>query len=174
MKAEMAPTELEVRAFDALRALLGRVSGVRLTEIKRVPQRRSQAVRIVAQVDVFGHRHTLACGVKAPENSRQLRATLRDLHQTACDFAGVATPLLIAPYLSPDAQALCKQSRAAFLDLEGNACLFLGEAFIMMRSLPCGHPDWPAVSLQAANARSAPLKKDEARPADSEHLALIA
>jgi len=62
-------TELEMRAADALRALLGRISGARLRELTWVPRRRSHTVKFVAQVEVFGHAYTLACGVHASEDA---------------------------------------------------------------------------------------------------------
>lgn len=34
-----------------------------------------------------------------------------------------ATPVFIAPYLSPDAQSVCREQDVGFLDLEGNARL---------------------------------------------------
>ena len=45
--------------------------------------------------------------------------------------------VLIAPYLlPPEAQALCKERSASYLDLEGNAHLAFGEVFIGKRSVP--------------------------------------
>jgi hypothetical protein len=51
-------------------------------------------------------------------------------------FPGATTPVLIAPELSEEAQALCRDSNTGFLDLEGNARLYLDEVFIVKRSLP--------------------------------------
>jgi hypothetical protein len=50
------------------------------------------------------------------------------------------TPVLIAPYLSPEAQTLCKERDAGFLDLEGNARLSPGEVFIGKRSMNVHRP----------------------------------
>jgi hypothetical protein len=61
---------------------------------------------------------------------------LREWQSDAASLAAGATPVLIAPYLSLEAQDLCKQSHVGFLDFEGNARLTVGDSFIFMRSLP--------------------------------------
>ncbi len=96
------------------------------------------------------------------------------LQRTAQDFNADATPVLIAPHLSPEAQALCKETRVAFLDLEGNARLFVGEVFIVMRSLPCLTAERLAAPLPHVAARPALQSEDRALPAIPEALAYIA
>ena len=137
MTTDMAPTELGTRAAEALKVLLSQVSGVRLTEMKREPQARGRAVEIVARIDVFGHTHTLACEVHSDGEPDHVRAALHGLRDSAAHLPANTTPLLIAPYLSPEAQAFCNENQAGFLDLEGNARLTVGEVFIGTRSLPC-------------------------------------
>jgi hypothetical protein len=136
MKREREESQLELRAVEALRALLRQVSAIKLKEMKkRESQGRRRAAEILALIDVYGHSHTLACEVKTDADTRNLRDVLRDLNQSAAHLDRHATPVLIAPYLSPEARALCNESHAAFLDLEGNARLALGEVFIGKRSL---------------------------------------
>ena len=135
MKPERAASQLELRAAEALRALLEQVSAIKLKEMKRESQGRGRAAEILAHIDVYGHSRTLACEVKAKADPSNLRDVLRELHQNAAHLSGDATPVLIAPYLSPEAQALCNENHAAFLDLEGNARLALGEVFIGKRSV---------------------------------------
>jgi hypothetical protein len=137
MTTDMSQTELGARAAEALKALLSQVSGVRLTEVKREPLARGQAAEIVARIDVFGQTHTLACEVHSDGEPDHVRAALHGLRDSAAHLPANTTPLLIAPYLSPEAQAFCKENQAGFLDLEGNARLTVGEVFIGMRSLPC-------------------------------------
>ena len=131
MKTDSSMDELEFRATEALRALLGQVSVIKLKEIQRAPRG-----PMLARVDVLGHSHTLACEINISNRPENLRSALKDLHEDVAHFNGAATPVLIAPYLSPEAQALCKENSAGFLDLEGNARLALGEVFIGKRSLP--------------------------------------
>jgi hypothetical protein len=133
MKTNPTMSEMERRAVEALQALLGQVSVIKLKEIRVAPLTSGDA-GIVARVDVLGHRHTLTCEINENAQPQNLRETLQRLHDGAARCDEPATPVLIAPYLSPEAQALCKESHAGFLDLEGNARLTLGEAFIGKRS----------------------------------------
>lgn len=135
MKSDRAATELEIRAAEALKALLEQVSAVKIKEMKHGRPARGRAAEIVAQVDVYGHSHTLACEVNSDTDPGKVRASLKKLQDGCSHRAGGATPVIIAPHLSPEAQALCKASRAGFIDLEGNARLTLGEFFIGKRSV---------------------------------------
>ena len=135
MKTDRAANELEARAAEALKSLLEQVSAVKLKEMKRESPARGRATEILVYVDIYGHSHTLACEVNADTRASKVRASLRKLQDCAAHLAGETTLVLIAPYLSPEAQALCKESHAGFLDLEGNARLSLGEVFIGKRSL---------------------------------------
>ena len=135
MKTDWAANELEVRAAEALRSLLEEVSAVKLKEMKRESPACGRAAEILALIDIYGHSHTLACEVNADPRPSMVRASLRKLRDYASHLAGETTPVLIAPYLSPEAQTLCKESHAGFLDLEGNARLSLGQVFIGKRSL---------------------------------------
>jgi hypothetical protein len=129
MKTKNSMDEMEARATEALRALLGEVSVIKLKGI-----RREAKGAVLAHVDVLGHSHTLACEVKSNAGPENLRNVLRELHEETAHMRD-AVPVLIAPYLSPEAQAMCKENHAGFLDLEGNARLALGEVFIGKRAL---------------------------------------
>jgi hypothetical protein len=129
MKTDTAMTKLETQAAEALRTLLGQVSAIKLKELKRQSPADGKAAEIRAQVDVYGHTHTLACELNTDATPERLRKTLRALHATD------ATPVIIAPHFSPEAQNLCKQNHAGFIDLQGNARLALGEVFIGTRAL---------------------------------------
>lgn len=154
MKTDTPASALQTRAAEALKVLLGQVSGVKVKEMTHrwlVPGR---TPGILVCVDVFGHSYTLACEVKPNGDPRLLRTALRNLHHNAAQRASDATPVLIAPFLSPEAQALCKENHAGFLDLEGNARLSVGELFIGMRSLPCRADNHPSVDSAKPLARS--------------------
>lgn len=142
MKSDRAATELEVRAAEALKTLLDQVSAVKIKDMKHERPARGRAAGIVAHVDVYGHSHTLTCEVNADTTPSRVRASLKKLQDSGRRQSNAATPVIIAPYLSPEAQALCKENRAGFLDLEGNARLTLGEFFIGKRSL---HQQQPVV-----------------------------
>jgi hypothetical protein len=135
MKTDWAADELEVRAAEALKSLLEQISAVKLKEMKRQSPAHGRAAEILAHIDIYGRSHTLACEVNADMRPSKVRASIRKLQDCAANLSGEITLVLIAPYLSPEAQALCKQSHAGFLDLEGNARLSLGEVFIGKRSM---------------------------------------
>ncbi len=129
MKTRSSPDGLEERATEALRVLLGQVSTIKVKSIQHKARR-----SVLAQVNVLGHDYTLACKVRGTARPGGLRNALRNLHDGAAGRNG-ATPVVIAPYLPPEAQALCKECHASFLDLEGNARMELGEVFIGKRAM---------------------------------------
>lgn len=135
MKTNRQSIDLIDLAAGALTELLAQVSGVRLEELRR--QTAGHNAGLLARIDVFGHTHFLACAVKLVGELDQVRALLNDPRGQAFPASDDATRLVIAPRLSPEAQALCKQHRASFLDIEGNARLLVGELFISTRSIPC-------------------------------------
>ena len=58
-----------------------------------------------------------------------MTTSLQLRHAVAHSEAG-ATPLLIAPYLSEDAQKICREQGIGFLDFEGNARLAFNSVFV--------------------------------------------
>jgi hypothetical protein len=155
MKTGTVLTEFEARAADALRALLGRFSAIKLIELKHESQPSGGVAAIRARITIDGHNHTLACDVNPDGEPDRLRAVLCEGQNGHAPLAADTIPVLIAPCLSPEAQALCKQNKIGFLDFEGNARLTVGDFFIVMRSLP----------RQAVSRASAPLQKTTARTA---------
>lgn len=122
-----------MRAIAALKSVLTRVSGVKLKNIDA--QELESVVDIVAQVEVYGRAHTLACMLVSSDEPQQLRESIVDFCGRTLKVANNATPVLIAPRLSSDLQKLGRETKAGVLDLEGNARLELGEAFIACQHL---------------------------------------
>lgn len=154
MKTVNVPTDFERRAAQALTALLDGVSAIKLLELKCESQPGGPFRAIRARVDVLGHTHTLACEVDSGADWGHLRALLRDLEAGAQSLPDDATPLIIAPYLPPKVQALCKESKTGFLDFEGNARLTVGEFFVVMRSLPRDAASRASAIRSGSSARS--------------------
>lgn len=165
------PAQLESRATEALQALLGRVLGVTLKEIKRQPQTGDRAFDILADIDVYGHSHTLACKVNALTSPRHIRVALDDLCAHAAQVAAEAKPVLIAPCLSLEAQEMCKLAHAGFIDLEGNARLVLGDVFIGVRSHPCQSAD--RHKALAPHSDSRPMEPENLHHYSSEHAEVV-
>ena len=134
MKTGTVLTEFAARAGDALRELFGRFSAIKLIELKQESRGGFAAIR--ARIEIYGHYHTLACALTSSDDPNQLRAAFREQQTNASLPASDAIPIIIAAYLSPEAQALCKETKTGFLDFEGNARLAVGDFFIVMRSLP--------------------------------------
>jgi hypothetical protein len=127
---------LEAQAIEALKATLQEVSGIKLKEIRTMAPRHSAGANIIANIDIFGHSRVLACKVRESSRPVRVKRALEDLLKLVNDDAGDMTPILIAPMLTLEAQAQCRESNAGFLDLVGNARLVLNEVFIAKRSMP--------------------------------------
>jgi hypothetical protein len=136
MKTNHTVNELETRAAEALRKLLEQVSTVKLRELRSVAPSSGRSPGLVARIEVLGHSHTLACKVAASPRLHSVDAALAELRGESAHLGAEVTPVLIAPYLSTQARALCQASQTGSLDLEGNARLVFGEVFIARRSLP--------------------------------------
>ena len=157
MKSIHSIKTLEAQAADALKALLRQVSAVELLEMKLEPEDSAgRQIDILALVGVYGQSHTLACKVTTSSHPRYVRKALRELNDGAALLAQKVTPVFIAPYISPEAQALCTESKTGFLDLENNARLMLGEVFIGKRSIG-RHSARPASQLPAQIAEGGAL-----------------
>jgi hypothetical protein len=137
MKISLSQSELETRAREALTETLGRMSGVNLKEIQCASTRSGSPPGFLARVEVFGHYYTLACSVDRHRKPTYLSTTLRDsLGSAAARLMENAIPVVIAPHFSPTTRAACAAADIGYLDLEGNACLTVGDVFISERSFP--------------------------------------
>ena len=74
MKMGAVSTEFEARAADALRALLGRFSAIKLIELQHESQPGCGFAAIHARIEICGHRHTLACQAHPHGEPARLRA----------------------------------------------------------------------------------------------------
>ena len=126
---------LETDAAEALRETLSQISVIRVREIHVEPHGRTDKT-LIARVEISGHAHVLVCKVAGDCASAHLHRTFAELRKLIARFPGATTPVLIAPELSDEARALCSEGNTGFLDLEGNARLYLDEVFIVKRSLP--------------------------------------
>ncbi len=135
LKTASTVKTLEARAVDALKAVLNQVPLIRLKGIEWESQAANGQVDILARLSISGKRRTLACEVKTDGQPRHVRVALLQLRNYMAHVSAEVTPVLIAPFLSSQAQALCREQGVSFLDLEGNARLVLDGIFIE-RSVP--------------------------------------
>lgn len=121
---------LECQAADALRSLLAQVPAVKLLDFEDEAAGLDRGIDLVANIEVSGRRHVLACEVKSSGQPRHVRMALFQLREHVTRYGQGAIPVFVAPYLSPEAQALCRENGVGFLDLEGNARLVFDSVFI--------------------------------------------
>lgn len=133
-------SDLRAQAIEALKAALQEVSGIKVNRIQTEAPGRHCTKDIIANIDIYGHNRTLVCRVRESTGTPKIRRALKDLNKFAEDCAEDTMPILIAPSLSQEAQTLCTESHAGFLDLEGNVRLVMKEVFIAKRSISHRHP----------------------------------
>lgn len=121
---------LEERAADALSALIGQVPAIDLKSIEVEPGSSDGDIDMLAHLNVSDRPHLLICEVKASGQPRHVRMALLQLRNYLAHHVSEGTPIVIAPYLSAEAQALCREYEVGFLDLEGNARLVFDSVFI--------------------------------------------
>jgi len=130
LKISTMVKDLEHQGMEALRLLLEQVPTIKLRGLKHQSRPLDQGIDIVADVEVSGRRHVLVCAVKSSGQPRHVRMALLQLRDYVAHHAQNPSPVLIAPYLSRDAQALCREHDVSYLDLEGNSRLIFGSVFI--------------------------------------------
>jgi len=130
MKEPELVKELVERAAGVLRALIEQVPATKLEDIKFEQPCSDSRIDILARLNVSDRNRLLVCEVKKSGQPRHVRMALLQLRNYVAHLGNDAIPVFIAPYLSPEAQALCREQGVGFLDLEGNARLVFSGVFI--------------------------------------------
>lgn len=125
----------ETEAIEALRETLRQISVIKVKQICVDRHGHRGEKTILCHLEIYGHAHLLACKVVSPCDSPHLEKALRELQGVQKERGVVVIPVLIAPCISAEAQTLCRENGIGFLDIEGNARLYLDEVFIVKRSL---------------------------------------
>lgn len=122
-------------AEQALAQLLAEVAAIERVDVRRVGAHAARsAIDLLVHLTAFGQRHRLAAAVIPSGQPRHVRAALLSLQDHVRRQPDPMTPILIAPYLSSQAQDLCRRYDVAYLDLEGNARLAFGTFFLSRQS----------------------------------------
>ena len=139
MKHIETEMELEEVGLAAVRNLLRCLPGAKVTPLAGVSQAGShrQADGFV-RVNFGNTIHLLVIEVKAHGAPRFVRSAVHHLESLVAHMPGNVTPrrteqfvpILVAPYLSPESRAICREYDVAYLDLEGNARLAFDGVYI--------------------------------------------
>lgn len=135
--------QIESEAIEALRDTLRQVSVIKVKEISVHHRGHRSEKTILGHIEIYGHAHLLACKVVKNCEPESLKRAIHELQRVQKERGVVVVPVLIAPAISDEAQRVCRESNTGFLDLEGNARLYLDEVFIVKRSLP-HHKELPS------------------------------
>lgn len=121
---------LVTQAVYALRTLLERVPSIVIGKVEIEPPSTADRADIIAHLTVLGRSHILICELKANGQPRYVKMALLQLEAATRRLGESATPVIVAPYLSPPVQAMCEERGVGYLDLEGNAYLSFDGVFI--------------------------------------------
>jgi hypothetical protein len=128
LKGNVKVKNLDNEAAETIGALLRSVPFVQMAKVELTPP--GSGFDILAEFSLEGARRLLACEVKSVGQPRHVRAALLQLRKAAEKFDPPAMPIFIAPYLSQEAQALCREFEVGYLDLVGNALITFDTVFI--------------------------------------------
>ena len=131
--------EMEVRAVDTVRALLGDVPSV---EVESVEYERkvghAYGVDGLIGLSYPGGTYALVVEVKSNGAPRFVRSGVYQLescvarlrHSREANGGRRLIPMLVSPYLSPESRAICTDHDVAYLDLAGNVRLAFDTVYI--------------------------------------------
>lgn len=122
--------EAEARASQALRDLLEKIPILQVEGIEAEAVSSDWEPDLTARLLVNGRQHLLICEYKSNGQPRYARPALLELCNYVAQRASDATPVFIAPYISPAVRQLCEEMGVGYLDLEGNARIAFGGVFI--------------------------------------------
>jgi len=130
LKQALVLKEEESLGLQPLLELLAQVPVIRGVEPVLPQARDASGIEALVWLQLEERRQPLACAVLAHGQPRHVRLALWELTHAIRRDCPDAIPLLIAPFLSPASQALCKEHKVAFLDQQGNARLVFDGVFI--------------------------------------------
>lgn len=120
----------EIRVDEALRKLLERVPIIQIEDIEPEAVSGHWEPDWIARLLVAGRPHLLICEYKPSGQPRHARSALLELRDYVTQCAANATPVFMAPYISPAVRQLCEEKKVGYLDLEGNARITFDGVFI--------------------------------------------
>jgi hypothetical protein len=95
-----------------------------------------QGMDILAQLRLPAGEKRLVVEVKTSGEPRRTRDAINQLYRYQREWDKNAYPVFIAPYLSPQAAALCEEEGVGYLDLAGNCRLAFDTVYIRQEGRP--------------------------------------
>jgi hypothetical protein len=130
LKHSHSMKKAETRASEALRGLLEKIPIIHVKDIGPEAVPGEWGPDLIVRLRVDGQPHQLICDYKSNGQPRYARFALLELRNYLVRRAPHATPVFIAPYISPAVRQLCQENGVGYLDLEGNARITFGGVFI--------------------------------------------
>jgi hypothetical protein len=124
--------DLESRSEEILSGLLAEVPAIDGIEVEHEPPASPRGIDLIVRFRLDGRPHTLVCEVKQNGQPRHAREAVHQLKYLSGSFP-MSTPVFLAPYLSEEARAVCRDAGVGYADLEGNSRLVFDTVFIERR-----------------------------------------
>ena len=131
----MNQVELEDKAGEVLRAFLAEIPFLKF-RFKRKPAEDDSPIDFIADLQISGAPKKLLIECKSTGELRFVRDALLRLDRQRQDDPK-AYPVFMAPYISPEAAALCAKENIGYIDFSGNCRLSTPPLFIHKE----GHPN---------------------------------
>lgn len=127
-----AASGIERRAAETLKAFLGTIPQLSLAHMTLVgdPGKPDNGVDIVADTEFAGRPMRLVVEVKSNGQPRMAHQAAYQLKRYLGQSGQEGVPMFMAPYLSEQSQAACREEGIAYLDFEGNARIAFDTVFI--------------------------------------------
>ncbi|WP_294044358.1 hypothetical protein [Sphingomonas sp.] len=125
---------IERRAAKVLEAFLSSIPGLAIKQLEREPDL-AQADRpdLVATLSYAGKPLVLVVEVKGSGQPKIVREAARQAKRAIAHAGSNAVPMIMAPYLSEQAQDVCRDEQVAFLDFMGNSRVSFGTVYVERR-----------------------------------------
>lgn len=118
------------RGQEALRQILEKIPVIEIESIENEAAPGDWQPDLTARLLVDGKRHLLISAYESNGQPRYARPALLELRSFIAELALEATPVFVAPYVSPAVRKLCEGMDAGFLDLVGNCRITFNGVFI--------------------------------------------
>src|SRR5215471_11407277 len=110
LKQPIPMKQLESLGAEAIKSLLAEVPVVTLKSVDFEDRREKRPVDLVVSLDVAGDPHMIICEAKRNGQPRFVREAIHQLRDYLRELEKPATPVVIAPYLSPESRKLCLEN----------------------------------------------------------------